>query len=131
MSVQCSPENKAPSPAQSIAYPASRRGWDQRGAMLFQHQRRWPNLTPASNLPSCAWSVSQQTRHIDLMLDQCWPTVYDVGPRPIQHWVDASCLLGSVNVTRPANVGLSSTTGSMSLVMSNGNPQPPEAQKNT
>ena len=28
------------------------------------------------------------------MLDQCWPTVYDVGPTLIQHWVNVSRLLG-------------------------------------
>ena len=27
------------------------------------------------------------------MFDQCWPTVYDVGPTLVKHWVDASCLL--------------------------------------
>ena len=27
------------------------------------------------------------------MLDQCWPTVYDVGPTLDQHCVDVSCLL--------------------------------------
>ena len=27
------------------------------------------------------------------MLDQCWPTVYDVGSTLVQHWIDASCLL--------------------------------------
>ena len=28
------------------------------------------------------------------MFDQCWPTVHDVGPELIKHWVDVSCLLG-------------------------------------
>ena len=28
------------------------------------------------------------------MLNQCWSTVYDAGPTFVQHWVDASCLLG-------------------------------------
>ena len=36
----------------------------------------------------------QQARHIDPMLDQCSPPVYDVGPAILQHWIDVSCLLG-------------------------------------
>ena len=43
-------------------------------------------------------SLSQQTRHIDLMLNQRWPTVYDGGPTLVQHCVGASCLLGAVSV---------------------------------
>ena len=39
-------------------------------------------------------NLSQQTRDIDLMLDQCWATVYDAGPTLVQHWVDVSCLPG-------------------------------------
>ena len=27
------------------------------------------------------------------MLDQCWPTVYDVGPTFVQHWINVLCLL--------------------------------------
>ena len=34
----------------------------------------------------------QQARHIDPILDQCWPTVFDVGPTLVQHGVDASCV---------------------------------------
>ena len=37
---------------------------------------------------------SQQTRHIDPMLDQCLANVVDGGPTVIQHWVDVACLLG-------------------------------------
>ena len=37
---------------------------------------------------------SQQTRDNDPMFDQCWPTVYDVGPTFVKHWVDVSCFLG-------------------------------------
>ena len=49
----------------------------------------------------CAWCgqgkrqwASQQTRDIDQMFDQCWPTVYDVGPTLVKHWLDVSCFLG-------------------------------------
>ena len=31
--------------------------------------------------------TSQQTRYIYPMFDQCWPTVYDVGPTLVKHWV--------------------------------------------
>ena len=37
---------------------------------------------------------SQQTRYIDSMLGECWPTVFDVDPTLTQHWVNVSCLLG-------------------------------------
>ena len=37
---------------------------------------------------------TQQTWYIDPMLDQCWPTVCDVGPTLFQRWVDVSYLLG-------------------------------------
>ena len=33
------------------------------------------------------------------MFDQCWPTVYDVGPTLVKHWVDVSCLLGDFQMT--------------------------------
>ena len=36
------------------------------------------------------YANSQQTRHFDPMLGQCWPTVYDVGPTLAQNWVDMS-----------------------------------------
>ena len=39
---------------------------------------------------------SQQKRHIYPMFDHCWPTVYDVGPTVVKHWIDVSCLLGGV-----------------------------------
>ena len=39
---------------------------------------------------------TQQTRDIDLMLVQCWATVYDAGPTLDQHRVDDSCLLGTL-----------------------------------
>ena len=45
-------------------------------------------------LPAVLCPAAQQTRHIDPMLDQCWPTVYDVGPTLFQHWIDAPYLLG-------------------------------------
>ena len=54
---------------------------------------------------------SQQTRGIHTMLFQCWPTVFDAGPAMKQHWVNASCLLGSlvdpgICTRRSTNVGL-------------------------
>ena len=36
---------------------------------------------------------SQQTRDVDLMLDQCWHSACDAGPASNQHWFNASCLL--------------------------------------
>ena len=39
-------------------------------------------------------SLSQQTRHIDPTLGQCWPDVFDVGPALTQRWVNVSCFLG-------------------------------------
>ena len=36
---------------------------------------------------------SQQTRDVDPMLVQCWPTVCDSGPASNQHWFKALCLL--------------------------------------
>ena len=41
-----------------------------------------------------SFTVTQQTRHIDLMLVQCWASVVDGGPTLAQHWIDVSCLLG-------------------------------------
>ena len=39
---------------------------------------------------------TQQTLHINPMLDQCWPTVCDVGTTLVQHRVDVLYLLGNV-----------------------------------
>ena len=36
----------------------------------------------------------QQTRDVDPMLVQFWPTIYDAGPASNQHWFNALCLLG-------------------------------------
>ena len=38
--------------------------------------------------------TTQQTRYIHQMFDQCWSTVYDVGPTLVKHWIYVSCLLG-------------------------------------
>ena len=47
MFVQC---RRKPTPAQCIAYLANATiGWISAGAKLFQHQRRWSNLAPASD----------------------------------------------------------------------------------
>ena len=42
------------------------------------------------------YSATQQTRNIYPMFDQCWPTVYDVGPTLVKYWLDVSCLLGKL-----------------------------------
>ena len=42
----------------------------------------------------CRAKPTQQTRHADPMLDQCWPAVYGVGPALVQHWVGVSCFMG-------------------------------------
>ena len=38
---------------------------------------------------------TQEKRGIRRMLLQCWSTVFDAGPTLKQHWVNASCLLGT------------------------------------
>ena len=38
--------------------------------------------------------MSQQTRYIYPMFDQCWANVIDGGPTLVKHQVDVSCLLG-------------------------------------
>ena len=43
--------------------------------------------------PECE---TQQTWHIYLMFDQCWANVVDGGPTLVKHWVDVSCLLGTL-----------------------------------
>ena len=52
-------------------------------------------------VPREFYSVSQQTRHIDPVLVQCWADVVDVHTlfqrllaTLVQHWVCVSCLLG-------------------------------------
>ena len=47
--------------------------------------------------------TSQQTRDIQPMLFQCWPTVEDGGPALKQHWVDDSRLLGWTIPSTPLN----------------------------
>ena len=37
---------------------------------------------------------------VDPMLVQCWPTICDAGPESIQHWWNASCLLGCVQPSK-------------------------------
>ena len=46
--------------------------------------------------------ISQQTRHMDLMLDQSWANVVDNGPRLVQHCVYVSCFLGYINAAKCA-----------------------------
>ena len=38
-------------------------------------------------------TLAHQTRDVDPMLAQCWPTVCDADPVSNQHWFNASCLL--------------------------------------
>ena len=38
--------------------------------------------------------ISQQTRVVEQMLVECWPSVEDDGPTVNQHWFNVSCLLG-------------------------------------
>ena len=40
--------------------------------------------------------TTQQTRHINPMVVQCWASVVDGGPALDHHWVDVSCLLGII-----------------------------------
>ena len=42
--------------------------------------------------------VSQKTRDIDPMFDQCWANVVDGGPTLVKHWVDVSCFSGMPTV---------------------------------
>ena len=44
------------------------------------------------NLTSVDDVISQQPRQIYPVFDQCWATVYDVGPTLVKHRVDLSCL---------------------------------------
>ena len=39
--------------------------------------------------------LSQQTRHMDTMLNQCYATICDAGPTQIQQCIHVSCFLGS------------------------------------
>ena len=39
--------------------------------------------------------LSQKTRNVDPISDQCWASVADAGPTLIQYWVSVSYLLGS------------------------------------
>ena len=52
---------------------------------FHQHDRWWEGIF----IP-----ISQQTRHIYPLFDQCWANVVDVGPTLVKQWVDVSCLLG-------------------------------------
>ena len=58
------------------------------GFMWLHRLRRWASINMIKT------TASQQTRYVDSMLLQCWPTVYDVGPILSQHCVNESCLLG-------------------------------------
>ena len=69
---------------------------------------------------SCICWATQQTRHSYPMFDQCWPTVYDVGPTLVKHLVNVLYLPGKQftlcftqacgqGSTRPASKASSST----------------------
>ena len=47
------------------------------------------------NITLCYFALTHQTRDIEPLLVQCWPTVYDVGPTLKQQWLGVSCLLGN------------------------------------
>ena len=47
-----------------------------------------------SSFPRESSQNTQQTRATDLIVSQCWATVYDACPTLDQHWVGVSCLLG-------------------------------------
>ena len=49
---------------------------------------------PAMGKHNVACQHSQQTRDVDPMLVQFWPTVCDAGPASNQHWFNALCSLG-------------------------------------
>ena len=40
----------------------------------------------------------QQTGGIGAMLGWCWTIVVDDGPASVQHWTNASCLLGAATI---------------------------------
>ena len=44
--------------------------------------------------------------HVAPMFDQCWPTVYDVSPTLVKHWVDVSCLLGIPTPVTMGNISI-------------------------
>ena len=43
---------------------------------------------------------SKQTRYVDPMLAQCWPTDCDAGSVSSQHWFNALCLLELRSIAR-------------------------------
>ena len=47
---------------------------------------------------------TQQTRHMGLMLEQCWANVVDGGPTLVQHWIDVLCLLGILLPKNPSRL---------------------------
>ena len=54
-------------------------------------------LEPRQDIQSIVpFTYSQQTRHIDPLLDQCWANVVDGGPTLIQHWIGVSYLVDSI-----------------------------------
>ena len=57
--------------------------------MVDHRLRHWANIKPTLRV-SC--TVSQQTRHVDPMLGQLCPTVYDAEPTLAQQWVNVLCL---------------------------------------
>ena len=38
--------------------------------------------------------LHSKTRHVDPMLDYCWPSVVDGGPTLVEHWVNKLCFMG-------------------------------------
>ena len=66
----------------------------KRQYLLTCKVRRYRILT-LHGIHGCRTEPTQQTRHVDPMLFECWPAVSDVGSTFKQHWVNVSCLLGS------------------------------------
>ena len=78
--------------------------------MLDQRRGRLPKIKSTlvrrrMTSPTDEFTISHSTLHIYPMFDQCWPTVYDVGPTLFKHRV--SCFLGWLQCsTRSPRPGL-------------------------
>ena len=73
--------------------------WIIRWRLHGNHKSSFPGIDSKPHL--FLTFSTQPARHIYPMFDQCWPTVYDVGPTLVKHWVDVSCFLG---ISRQLNI---------------------------
>ena len=48
---------------------------------------RPPSTTLAQHWSNIGYMCRQLTQHIYPMFDQCWSSVYDVGPPLVEHWI--------------------------------------------